>query len=142
MKWVERAKTWFKRNKGKEVAISSKDTAEALVKVFDNVEINTEEPSKVGQLEPKIIAKDKVAKKIDEELSVVIDGGRVKIKPKKMAKKVLDVLKSYGLSDNEAKRYLRYKYILKHTKSGRIRDKAFKNIVSCTAFDEIIGINK
>ena len=134
MKWIERAKAWFRRNRGKEVDISSKDTARSLL----NADIITDD--KIGQLEPKIIAKDKVAKKIDEELSVVIDSERIKIKPKKMAKKVkaLDVLKSYGLSDKEAKRYLRYKYIFKHTKKARIRDKALKKIKNSVAYGIIV----
>ena len=84
MKWIERAKSWFRRNKGKQVSISSKDTAGALL----NAEIITDDINRIGQLEPNIIAKDKVAKKIDEELSVVIDKERIKIKPKKIDKKV------------------------------------------------------
>ena len=124
MKWINKAKSWFKKNRNQEVKLDSKDTAGALL----NAEIITDDINKIGQLEPKIIAKDKVAKKIDEELSVVIDKERIKVKLKKMDKKVkaLDILRSYGLTRRQAKRYLRYKYILKHTKKNRIRLKANK----------------
>lgn len=129
MKWISKVKSWFKKNKDKEVKLYSKDTARSLL----NADIITDDINRKGQLRAvKIKAADKVAKEIDDRLSVVIDSGRIKIKPKKIEKKVkaLDVLKSYGIPYREAKRYLRYKYILKHTKKARIRLKAEKMLYS------------
>lgn len=128
MKWIERAKSWFRRNKGKQVSISSKDTAGALLK---NVDIITDDINRIGQLRAvKIKAADKVAKEIDDKLSVVIYSDRIKVKPKKIDKKVkaLDILISYGLTRRQAKRYLKVKYIYKRTKNGRIRLKCEKTL--------------
>ena len=41
--------------------------------------------------------------------------------------KQIDILLNYGMTRRQAKKYLRYKYILKYSKSGSIRLKAINN---------------
>lgn len=119
MSLIDKVKRIFKR-KGKDVKLSSRDTSKAL-------------------LDEEILKED--FKRSGECLSGTgVSFKYIKV-PKIIEKKVktIDILKSYGLSDKEAKRYLRYKYILKYSKSGRIRLKANKMLGSFCFNDKYKG---